>query len=171
MTPFTCFRPLPTFHWKGFCRHARHACIFRFHCSHYYRNAPRIVAAIGQATPRFLQGVYPFAGRGVYELAPLHDELTYIVPAAQYGANRVLSRRQSCRRPDLSHRFPPTVPPSAISLSVPKPICMCRLPLWRVIPSGTRLQICFAAPRGLTGTVIVDVGIVEMAADADAEGN
>ena len=37
----------------------------------------------GWATPRFLQGVYPFAGRGVFDLAPLHDDLCYQVPAGK----------------------------------------------------------------------------------------
>src|SRR6266704_2584052 len=34
----------------------------------------------GRSTPRFLQGIYPFAGRGIFEIAPLHDDLTYVVP-------------------------------------------------------------------------------------------
>src|SRR4051794_2421885 len=38
---------------------------------------------IGKATPRFLQGVYPFAGRSVFDLSPLNDALTYTVPAGK----------------------------------------------------------------------------------------
>ena len=34
----------------------------------------------GGAAARFLQGVYPFAGRGVFDLGPLHDDLCYTVP-------------------------------------------------------------------------------------------
>lgn len=125
---------------------------------------------LGQATPHFLQGVYPFAGRGVYELAPLHDELTYTVPAARLA--QIVYFRAGNLADDLIYltvsangspvRYFPVGPKA--DLHVP-------LAIVESYPSGTQLQICFAAPRGLTGTVIVDVGIVEMAADADAEGN
>jgi hypothetical protein len=32
------------------------------------------------ATPKFLQGVFPFMGRGMFDLAPLDDALSYTVP-------------------------------------------------------------------------------------------
>lgn len=125
---------------------------------------------LGRATPRFLQGVYPFAGRGVYELAPLHDELAYLVPDAKLA--QIVYFRAGNLADDLIYltlsangspiRYFPVGPKA--DLHVP-------LAIVESYPPGTRLQICLAAPRGLTGTVIVDVGIVEMAADADAEGN
>src|SRR4051794_32367727 len=34
----------------------------------------------GEATPRFLQGVYPFVGRGIFDHGPLNEGLSYTVP-------------------------------------------------------------------------------------------
>ena len=39
-----------------------------------------VLLQTGKATPRFLQGVYPFAGRDIYATIPLHDDVVYTVP-------------------------------------------------------------------------------------------
>ena len=113
-----------------------------------------------QATPLFLQGVYPFAGRGVFELAPLHDELSYTVPAGK--TVQVLYFRAGNLSDDLLYlvlgangrpvRYFPVGPKS--DFHVP-------LVIVEDYPAGTRLEVCIAAPRGLVGSVVVDVGIIE----------
>ena len=115
----------------------------------------------GRAAPRFLQGVYPFAGRGVFDLAPLNDALTYTVPAGKSA--QVLYFRAGNLSDDLLYltltanrvpiRYFPVGPKA--DLHVP-------LVIIETHSAGTRLEIGIAAPRGLTGTVIVDVGIVEI---------
>ena len=116
---------------------------------------------VGRAVPRFMQGVYPFAGRGVHDLAPLHDELTYVVPAAHTA--QIVYFRAGNLADDLIYltlsandvpvRYFPVGPKA--DFHVPLAIVEDYLP-------GTRLQICLAAPRGLTGTIILDVGLVEI---------
>ena len=114
----------------------------------------------GQATPRFLQGVYPFAGRGFFDLAPLNDDLCYQVPAGKSA--EVIYFRAGNLSDDLLYL--------ALSLNGrpiryfpvgPKADFHVPLSIVETYPAGSRIEICLAAPRGLTGTVVVDAGILE----------
>jgi len=114
----------------------------------------------GQAAPRFLQGVYPFAGRGVFGLAPLSDELCYQVPAGKTA--EVIYFRAGNLSDDLLYL--------ALSLNGrpvryfpvgPKADFHVPLSIVESYPAGSRIEVCLAAPRGLTGTIVVDVGILE----------
>lgn len=119
----------------------------------------------GRAKPRFLQGVFPCVGYGIYESVPLNDALSYVVP--QNHVARIQYFRAGNPSEDLIYltlnidgkpaRFFPVGPKS--DLHVP-------LAIIEPHPPGTRIEIAFAAPRGMTGTVIVDVGLTE---EADKE--
>ena len=119
----------------------------------------------GRAKPRFLQGVFPCVGYGIYESVPLNDALAYVVP--QNHVARIQYFRAGNPSEDLIYltlnidgkpaRFFPVGPKA--DLHVP-------LAIIESYPAGTRIEIAFAAPRGLTGTVIVDVGLTE---EADEE--
>jgi hypothetical protein len=119
----------------------------------------------GAAVPRFLQGVYPFAGRGVFDLAPLHDELAYVVPKGKVG--QVLYVRGGNHSEDLLY-LAITVDGKPVRYFPVGPKADFHVPLAIVedYPAGSRIELCLAAPRGLTGTVIVDVGMVEVEASA-----
>jgi len=119
---------------------------------------------IGSASPKFLQGVFPFAGRGMFDAVPLDDTLIYTVPNGK-TAEVVYFRAGnlsddliyfSLTRNDQHIRYFPVSPKGDVhvSLAVVEPHY-----------AGERLGICIAAPRGLTGTVIVDVGVVEIEAE------
>jgi assimilatory nitrate reductase catalytic subunit len=114
----------------------------------------------GQATPRFLQGVFPFAGRGFFDLGPLNDALTYQVPPGRTA--EVIYFRAGNLSDDLLY----------LALSVngrpvryfpvgPKADFHVPLSIIETHPAGSRIEIGLAAPRGLTGTIVVDVGILE----------
>jgi len=115
----------------------------------------------GQAASRFLQGVFPFAGRGVFDLGPLHDDLCYQVPFGKTA--EVIYFRAGNLADDLLYlalsangrpiRYFPVGPKA--DFHVP-------LSIVESYPAGTRIEICLAAPRGLSGTVVVDVGLVEV---------
>lgn len=122
----------------------------------------------GRATPRFLQGVYPFAGRGLFDITPLDPyALGYDVP--QGTVAEVHYVRGGNHSDDLIYlalmkgvaavRYFAIGPKS--DFHVPLAIVETHAP-------GTRLEIGFAAARGLTGTVVVDVGIVEIAQPGEA---
>jgi hypothetical protein len=119
----------------------------------------------GKACPRFLQGVYPFVGRGVYDLSPLDDALTYAVPEGKTA--QVVYFRAGNLSDDLLYltltadsapiRYFPIGPKGDVHVA---------LAIVETHPAGTRLEVCLAAPRGLNGTVVVDVGIIEVAREA-----
>lgn len=114
----------------------------------------------GQATPRFLQGVYPFAGRGFFDIGPLNDALSYQVPPGRTA--EIIYFRAGNLSDDLLYlalsvngrpiRYFPVGPRA--DFHVP-------LSIIETHPAGSRIEIGLAAPRGLTGTVVVDVGILE----------
>lgn len=118
---------------------------------------------MGQAAPHFLQGVFPFVGRGLFDLAPLNDDLSYLVPKNKTA--EVLYVRGGNYSDDLIYlalsangtpiRYFPVGPKADFHVS---------LAIVEVHAAGTRLDVCLAAPRGLSGTVIVDVGVVEVGA-------
>jgi len=114
----------------------------------------------GEATPRFLQGVFPFAGRGFFDLGPLHDDLCYVVPPGSKA--EVIYFRAGNLSDDLLY----------LTLSVngravryfpvgPKADFHVPLSITETHEAGSRIEVGLAAPRGLTGTVVVDVGILE----------
>ena len=115
---------------------------------------------LGLATPRFLQGVYPFAGRGFFEVGPLNDALCYVVPA--YTRAEVIYVRAGNLSDDLIYlalcvnsqpvRYFPVGPKA--DFHVP-------LSITESYPVGAKIEVGFAAPRGLNGAVVVDVGILE----------
>ena len=123
---------------------------------------------LGRATPRFLQGVFPFAGRGVFDLVPLNDALAYTVPVGKTA--QVLYVRAGNLSDDLLYltltandtpiRYFPIGPKADFHVS---------LVITETHPAGTRLEIGIAAPRGLSGTVIVDVGMIESDSESDAK--
>ena len=119
----------------------------------------------GRAAPRFLQGVYPFVGRGFFDLGPLHDSLSYRVPEGRTA--EVIYFRAGNLSDDLIY----------LALSVdgrpvryfpvgPKADFHVPLSIVETHPAGARLEVGLAAPRGLSGTVVVDVGILEESASA-----
>lgn len=121
---------------------------------------------LGLATPRFLQGVYPFAGRGFFEIGPLNDALCYVVPGGTRA--EVIYVRAGNLSDDLIYlalcvnsqpvRYFPVGPKA--DFHVP-------LSITESYPAGSKIEVGFAAPRGLNGSVVVDVGILEEGAAHD----
>jgi assimilatory nitrate reductase catalytic subunit len=115
---------------------------------------------LGLAAPRFLQGVYPFAGRGFFDVGPLNDALCYVVPEGAKA--EVIYFRGGNLSDDLIYlalcvnslpvRYFPVGPKA--DFHVP-------LSITETHPAGARIEVGLAAPRGLNGSVVVDVGILE----------
>lgn len=115
---------------------------------------------LGLATPRFLQGVYPFAGRGFFEVGPLNDALSYVVPKEAQA--EVIYFRAGNLSDDLIYlalcvnslpiRYFPVGPKA--DFHVP-------LSITETHPAGSKIEVGFAAPRGLTGSIVLDVGLLE----------
>lgn len=115
----------------------------------------------GSAFPRFLQGVYPFAGRGVFDLGPLHDELCYTVPPGA-AAEVVYVRAGNLSDDILYLALSVNGRPTRYFPVGPKADFHVPLAIVEAHPAGSRIELCLGAPRGLTGTVVVDVGLLEI---------
>ncbi len=117
----------------------------------------------GQAAARFLQGVYPFAGRGVFEPCPLNDALSYVVPQGK-TAEVVYFRAGNLS--DALLYLTLTANNQAIRYFPIGARADIHIPLAIVeaYPAGTCFDVCLAAPRGVSGTVVLDIGLVEVEA-------
>lgn len=115
----------------------------------------------GRARAVFLQGVFPFMGRGVFDLGPLNDALSYTVPPKRTA--EVVYFRAGNMSDDLLY-LTLSVNSQAIRYFPVGPKADFHVPLAiiEVYPAGSRIDVCLAAPRGLAGTVVIDVGLVEV---------
>jgi assimilatory nitrate reductase catalytic subunit len=115
----------------------------------------------GLAEPRFLQGVFPFLGAGFYAPALLNPDLTYAVPKSAKA--RLLYVRAGNLSEEMIYLCP---------LRDGKPIryfpirargdIHVTLAIQDDIPGGSQMELHFAAPDGLAGSVVLDVGFIEM---------
>ena len=113
------------------------------------------------STPRFLQGVYPFEGKGLDRPAPLAPELSYVVPDGVY-AQAVYFRGGNASAELVSavlmrDGLPMRYFPMGAKGDVHVPLRVVE----DLIP-GTSVELWLAAPAGVTGTVIIDLGLVEV---------
>lgn len=113
------------------------------------------------STPRFLQGVFPVEGQGLDSPYPLDQSLTYTVPAGVTTQPVYLRGGNSSEelvylmlvRNGTPMRYFPIGAKGATHVSL------------RVVEdllSDTVLQLWVAAPKGSSGTVVVDTGLVEI---------
>jgi assimilatory nitrate reductase catalytic subunit len=119
----------------------------------------------GRANPVFFQGLYAFIGNGVADLQRLDDLLVYEVPVGK--AAEPIYFRAGNFSDDLIYltltangrpiRYIPVSPKGDVHIP---------LAIVESHPAGTLFEVSIAAPRDLTGTVVVDVGIIELDADA-----
>ena len=113
------------------------------------------------STPRFLQGVFPFEGKGLDRPAPLGAELSYVVPdgvtaQAVYFRGGNGAAELVCVflvRDGAPMRYFPIGAKGDVHVP---------LRVVEDLVSGTAVELWLAAPAGVTGTVIVDLGLVEI---------
>jgi hypothetical protein len=114
-----------------------------------------------QSVPRFLQGVFSFAGKGMDQPTPLASELSYVVPSGA-TAQAVYFRAGNAAdelvcvvlmRDGAPMRYFPIG--ARGDVHVP-------LRVLEDLAAGTGVELWIAAPAGLTGTVVIDFGLVEV---------
>ncbi len=112
-------------------------------------------------TPRFLQGIVPFEGRGLDAPFSLGEQFSYVVPAgitAQplYFRGGNSTDELVCAilaRDGTPMRYFPIG--ARASVHVPLRVIQDLAP-------DTHVELRLAAPAGLIGTLVADVGIVEL---------
>jgi hypothetical protein len=112
------------------------------------------------STPRFLQGVFAFEGRGIDQPFPIGGGLSYTVPDG-VTAQPVYFRGGSTAA-DLVYLVllrdgqPMRYFPVGAKAGVHIP-----LRILEDVGGGTVLELHLAAPEGVAGSVVVDFGLVE----------
>jgi assimilatory nitrate reductase catalytic subunit len=113
------------------------------------------------STPRFLQGVFEFEGQGLSKPVPLHASLAYAVPLG------TTTQPVYFRGGNASDELVAVVlvrdgrPMRWFPIGAKSDV---HVPLRVVedLDGGTELELQLAAPEGLSGTVVVDLGLVEV---------
>lgn len=113
------------------------------------------------STPRFLQGVFPFEGKGLDTAVPIDAALTYVVPPGATtqpvyfrggnGSDEMIS--VILYRDGAPMRYFPIGAKGATHVSL------------RVVEdllADTLLELFVIAPLGVSSTVVVDLGLVEI---------
>jgi hypothetical protein len=114
-----------------------------------------------QSTPRFLQGVFPFEGKGIDAPFPLDATLTYTVPLGVvtqpvYFRGGNTTGELVCVvlvRDGKPMRYFPIG--ARADVHVP-------LRVVEDLDGDTVLEVFLAAPEGVVGSVVIDLGLVEV---------
>jgi hypothetical protein len=114
-----------------------------------------------ESNPRFLQGVYPFEGKGIESPFPLHASLCYTVPLG--AITQPVYFRGGNTADELIYvvlmrdgkpmRYFPIGAKSDVHIP---------LRVVEDLDGGTVIELHLAAPEGITGAVVVDIGLVEV---------
>ena len=113
------------------------------------------------STPRFLQGIFPFEGQGVDKPAALHDTLTYTVPMGITTQPLYFRGGNSTDelvtvvlvRDGAPMRYFPVGARDSVHVA---------LAVVEDLEEDSVLELHLAAPEGVSGTVVVDLGLVEV---------
>jgi hypothetical protein len=111
--------------------------------------------------PRFIQGVHAFEGKGLDQPAPVEGLPSYVVPAgvvaqAVYFRGGNAAGELIClvlMRDGRPMRYFPIGARSDVHVP---------LRVVEDLVGGTAVELWLSAPPGVTGTVIVDLGLVEV---------
>jgi assimilatory nitrate reductase catalytic subunit len=122
---------------------------------------PATKGADMHSSPRFLQGVFAFEGKGIDQPIPLDPALTYTVPdgvtaQAVYFRGGNTTTELVCvvlMRDGVPMRYFPVG--AKADVHVP-------LRVVEDMESGTVVELHLAAPAGVAGAVIMDLGLVEV---------
>jgi assimilatory nitrate reductase catalytic subunit len=114
-----------------------------------------------KSTPRFLQGVYPITGEGLTKPGPVDPALRYTVPAG--CSAQALYLRAGNSSAELVYLLllrdgePMRWFPIGAKADTHVPLRVVE-----DLPGGSVLELHAAAPEGITGELVVDLGLVEV---------
>lgn len=113
------------------------------------------------SSPRFLQGAFAFAGGGYDAPLPLDTSLRYVVPAGAIAQPVYFRGGNSTAEMVSVVLFRDGVPMRYFPIAA-KGATHVALRVVEDLLADTVLEIYVAAPDGLEGTVVVDLGLVEV---------
>jgi hypothetical protein len=113
------------------------------------------------STPRFLQGAFGFDGNGLDKPAPIDDSLRYVVPAGAVTQPVYFRGGNSTDEMVTVVLFRDGAPMRYFPIAA-KGATHVALRVVEDLLGDTVLELFVAAPTGCTGTVVVDLGLVEV---------
>lgn len=113
------------------------------------------------SSPRFLQGAFAFVGSGYDAPVPIDAALRYVVPAGA-TAQPVYFRGGNATKQMISVVLLRDGTPMRYFSIAAKGATHVALRVVEDLLADTVLELAVAAPDGLRGTVIVDLGLVEV---------
>jgi hypothetical protein len=114
-----------------------------------------------ETTPRFLNGVYRFEGRGLEAPFPLDDKLTYTVPPDK-RAQLVYLRAGNSSDALVSLALMRDGKPMRLFPVGARSAMHVPLAVVEDIFPETKLEVFVAAPQGVAGQVVLDIGLMEI---------
>jgi hypothetical protein len=111
--------------------------------------------------PRFLQGVYAFTGAGLDKPVPLHPDLTYAVPPGVTTQPLYFRGGNATDELVIAVLVREGAPMRWFPIGA-KAATHVALAVVEDLDDGTVLELHLSAPDGLAGTVVVDLGLVEV---------
>ena len=114
-----------------------------------------------QSTPRFLQGVFPFEGKGIEAPVPIDAALSYVVPVGTVA--QTVYFRGGNTTDELIYVVlvcdgrPMRYFPIGARAATHVP-----LRIVEDLDGGATIGLLVAAPDGVAGAVVIDLGMVEV---------
>jgi len=113
--------------------------------------------------PRFIQGIFSFAGKGLAYPVPLEPGAVYAVPlhkTAEFIYLRAGNASSELLSLTLTHDGAPMrLFPIGAQSSVHVPLAMVEK-----LASESQLEVLVCAPDGMTGALVLDIGLLEFPA-------
>jgi hypothetical protein len=113
------------------------------------------------STARFLQGAFEFVGAGYDKPVPLDDATRYVVPAGATTQPVYFRGGNSTKQMVTVVLFRDGAPMRYFPIAA-KGATHVALRVVEDLLGDTALELYIAAPDGVKGTVIVDLGLVEV---------
>jgi hypothetical protein len=113
------------------------------------------------STPRFLQGAFEFEGNGLDKPMPVDSSLRYVVPAGTIAQPVYFRGGNSSDEMVTAVLFRDGKPMRYFPIAA-KGATHVALRVVEDILGDTVLELFVAAPAGCAGTLIVDLGLVEV---------
>ena len=114
-----------------------------------------------ESEPKFLSGVFPFTGSGLDAPVPLDSSLSYVVPADR-RSQLVYLRAGNSSDALICLTLMRDGKPMRLFPIGAKSAAHVPLTVTEDLQPETALQVSVAAPEGISGHVVLDLGLVEI---------
>ena len=114
-----------------------------------------------ESQPKFMNGVYSFVGSGYEKLAPVSDNLIYMVPPDK-RAQLIFLRAGNSSAEMIYIVFMKDGAPMRYFPIGAKGAEHVSLAVVEAIAPETKLQVFFAAPAAVQGSLVIDIGLLEI---------